>query len=68
MNDINQPSTQHMHSDAPGLTRRQALLAGALAVAATTAATSVAAQTGGTSSATAVTQYVEVGGRKLAYR
>lgn len=68
MND-NQPALhQTSNRDTRGSTRRQALLAGAAAVAAATVVPSVMAQAAGGSSATAATQFVEVGGRKLAYR
>lgn len=68
MNDTYQPNPQAMNRETSGSTRRQALLAGATAVAAATVVPSVMAQAAGGSPATAVTQFVEVGGRKLAYR
>lgn len=68
MNDTHQTQHPAAKRETSGSTRRQALLASAVALAAATAAPSVLAQAGGGSSATAVTQFVEVGGRKLAYR
>ncbi len=68
MNDTHQANHPAGNPEKSGSTRRQALLAGATALAAATAVSSVLAQTGGASSASALTQFVEVGGRKLAYR
>lgn len=68
MNDTHQSNHPAANRETLGSTRRQALLAGVTALAAATAVPSVLAQAGGGSSATAVTQFVEVGGRKLAYR
>lgn len=72
MNDRTQANQQTRNSETTGATRRQALLAGgsteAAALAAATLVEPALAQSGGSSSDTAVTQFVEVGGRKLAYR
>ena len=68
MNDRTQTTRKPPLHEAFGSTRRQALLTSAAAVAAATLVTPVRAQAGGASSATAITQFVEVGGRKLAYR
>lgn len=68
MHDTHQPHHPTMNREATGSTRRQALLAGAAVVAASGVVPSVMAQAAGASSATAATQFVEVGGRKLAYR
>lgn len=68
MNDTHQANHPAGNPETSGSTRRQALLAGAAALAAATAVPSVLAQTGGASSASALTQFVEVGGRMLAYR
>lgn len=68
MNDTHQANRPAVNPETSGSTRRQALLAGAAALAAATAVPSVLAQAGDASSASALTQFVEVGGRKLAYR
>lgn len=68
MNDTHQAQHPASNRETSGSTRRQALRAGAAALAAAAAVPSVLAQSGGGSSATALTQFVEVGGRKLAYR
>ena len=72
MSNTTQAIPQAGSPDANGATRRQALLGGGSAVAAAIAAAtlvdSARAQAVSSPSAAAVTQFVEVGGRKLAYR
>lgn len=72
MNDnhpANHPANQRAaHPGTSGSTRRQALLSGAAALTTATVIPTVMAQATGHSSSTAVTQFVEVGGRRLAYR
>lgn len=68
MNDIHHVNQPAANRETSGSTRRQILLAGGTALAAAAAVPTVLAQAGGGSSSTALTQFVEVGGRKLAYR
>ena len=68
MNPTHQPDQQAMNRETLRSTRRQALLAGAAAVVTAGAVPSALAQAGAASSATAATQFVEVDGRRLAYR
>lgn len=68
MNPTHQPDQQAMNRETLRSTRRQALLAGAAAVVTAGTVPSALAQAGAASSATAATQFVEVDGRRLAYR
>ena len=68
MKQRNQDAIQTRGNNTFASTRRQALLSGAAAVAAASFAQPVLAKSSENPSAAAVTQFVEVDGRKLAYR